>query len=78
MSTTNEIYVALPPAGTLFLLMNFMVLVPFTPRFSHGANRPISFAVDFIHRILQYTNVMSLLFFHDLPLDRSLHWPFQA
>jgi hypothetical protein len=44
--------VALRPAGTSSLLMNLMVLVPFTPRFSHCAKHPIQFDVDLIQRIL--------------------------
>jgi hypothetical protein len=52
MSTTKEPYVALRPAGKSVLLMNLMVLVPFTPRFSRCAKRPILFAVNHINRIL--------------------------
>jgi hypothetical protein len=64
--------VALRPAGTTSLLMNFMVLVPFTPRFSPCAQLPISFDVDLIRRILYRNNVMSSLCFNDLPVSGQI------
>jgi hypothetical protein len=52
MSTAKEPQVALRPAGTSSLLMNLMVLIPFTPRFSPCDKRPISFAFYLIQCIL--------------------------
>jgi hypothetical protein len=52
MSTTKEPYVALRPGGTSVILMNLMVLLPFTPHFSPCANRSLSCSVDLIQLFL--------------------------
>jgi hypothetical protein len=72
MSMTKEPYVDFRPGGTSVLLMNLMVLVPFTPCFSPCAKQPISFDVDLIQLILYRNNVMSSVCFSDLPVSGEM------